>query len=360
MTTTVMRHLAYSSSSIYTSSALARIRTSTHHLSSQLQKRTRTSNKLLLFLLIVPLVLVFLIAIVFLLPARIMSSSSDAVAAFEKPRMVVKKILAESQPEGQGATVRRSIGRPELRNLDPFLMLDEFSVSKPAGFPDHPHRGFETVTYMLEGAFTHQDFAGHKGTIHAGDVQVRVHSAALLSLIDDLIVQLWMTAGRGIVHSEMPAGDGVQKGLQLWINLSSKDKMIEPQYQELQSKDISRAEKDGVEVKIIAGEAFGPVPEGWNAFVYIIDGEGVFGREKAAPVSAHHCVVLGPGDGLSVWNKSDAPLRFALIGGQPLNEPVVQHGPFVMNTRAQIQQAMEDYYYGRNGFEKAGQWSSSA
>ncbi|GJN22681.1 hypothetical protein PR202_gb10273 [Eleusine coracana subsp. coracana] len=369
MTTTVMRHLASSSFSIYTSSALARIRTSTHRLSSQLQKRSSTSNNklLLLFLLIVPLVFVFLIATVFLLPARIMSSSSDAVAAFEKPRMVAKKILAESQPEGQGATVRRSIGRPELRNLDPFLMLDEFSVSKPAGFPDHPHRGFETVTYMLEGAFTHQDFAGHKGTIHAGDVQ-------------------WMTAGRGIVHSEMPAGDGVQKGLQLWINLSSKDKMIEPQYQELQSKDISRAEKDGVEVKIIAGEAFGvrspvftrtptmymdftmrpgsqlhqPVPEGWNAFVYIIDGEGVFGREKAPPVSAHHCVVLGPGDGLSVWNKSNAPLRFALIGGQPLNEPVVQHGPFVMNTRAEIQQAMEDYYYGRNGFEKAGQWSSSA
>ncbi|RCV39968.1 hypothetical protein SETIT_9G013900v2 [Setaria italica] len=304
---------------------------------------------------------------------RVMSSSSsasDAAAAavpFEKPRAVVKKLLAESQPEGQGATVRRSIGRHELRNLDPFLMLDEFSVSKPAGFPDHPHRGFETVTYMLEGAFTHQDFAGHKGTIRAGDVQ-------------------WMTAGRGIVHSEMPAGDGVQKGLQLWINLSSKDKMIEPRYQELQSKDISRAEKDGVEVRIIAGEAFGvrspvytrtptmymdftmrpgsqlhqPVPEGWNAFVYIIDGEGVFGREKSAPVSAHHCIVLGDGDGISVWNKSGAPLRFALVAGQPLGEPVVQHGPFVMNSRAEIQQAMEDYYYGKNGFERASQWSSSA
>ncbi|CAL4920089.1 unnamed protein product [Urochloa decumbens] len=427
------QHLA--SSPIYTS-AIARIRNKTHHhnhrqLPLTQKLRTSTQNKLLL---LIPFLLVFffLIPTLLLPPARTMSSSSAASAPFEKPRAVVKKLLAESQPEGQGATVRRSIGRylsilfplstwrsndpsssgvdfssppclrrHELRNLDPFLMLDEFSVSKPAGFPDHPHRGFETVTYMLEvrsvastlllcftcravfssapascslkrllllqGAFTHQDFAGHKGTIRAGDVQ-------------------WMTAGRGIVHSEMPAGDGVQKGLQLWINLSSKDKMIEPRYQELQSKDISRAEHGGVEARIIAGEAFGvrspvftrtptmyidftmrpgsqlhqPIPEGWNAFVYIIDGEGVFGREKAAPVSAHHCIVLGPGDGLSVWNKSGAPLRFALVAGQPLGEPVVQHGPFVMNSRAEIQQAMEDYYYGKNGFERASQWSSSA
>ncbi|TKV90214.1 hypothetical protein SEVIR_9G014000v4 [Setaria viridis] len=380
MTTTMMRlrqHLA--SSPIYTS-AIARIGNSRapHRLlpvaPPQKHRPTSTTNKpLLLILLLLCFFFFFLIPTALLPPARVMSSSSsasDAAAAavpFEKPRAVVKKLLAESQPEGQGATVRRSIGRHELRNLDPFLMLDEFSVSKPAGFPDHPHRGFETVTYMLEGAFTHQDFAGHKGTIRAGDVQ-------------------WMTAGRGIVHSEMPAGDGVQKGLQLWINLSSKDKMIEPRYQELQSKDISRAEKDGVEVRIIAGEAFGvrspvytrtptmymdftmrpgsqlhqPVPEGWNAFVYIIDGEGVFGREKSAPVSAHHCIVLGDGDGISVWNKSGAPLRFALVAGQPLGEPVVQHGPFVMNSRAEIQQAMEDYYYGKNGFERASQWSSSA
>ncbi|CAN6321976.1 unnamed protein product [Urochloa humidicola] len=336
-----------------------------------------------------------------------MSSSSSASAPLDKPRTVVKKLLAESQPEGQGGRAPPSAGasagmssgtwtpsscstssqvglglflmraqmvlhqilepclQPTLP-LNPCLVL---AVSKPAGFPDHPHRGFETVTYMLEGAFTHQDFAGHKGTIRAGDVQ-------------------WMTAGRGSVHSEMPAGDGVHKGLQLWINLSSKDKMVEPRYQELQSKDISRAEQGGVEARIIAGEAFGvrspvftrtptmyidftkrpgsqlhqpiPEPEGWNAFVYIIAGEGVFGREKAAPVSAHHCIVLGPSDGLSVWNKSGAPLRFALVAGQPLGEPVVQHGPFVMNSRAEIQQAMEDYYYGKNGFERASQWSSSA
>ncbi|KAJ6842979.1 pirin-like protein [Iris pallida] len=290
-----------------------------------------------------------------------MSANCEA-PSFEMPRSVVKKVLAEAQQEGEGASVRRSIGRPELKNLDPFLMLDEFSVSAPAGFPDHPHRGFETVTYMLEGAFTHQDFSGHKSTIRAGDLQ-------------------WMTAGRGVVHSEMPAAEGVQKGLQLWINLPSKDKMIEPRYQELQSKDIARAEKDGVEARIIAGEAFGvrspaytrtptmyldftmqpgsqlhqPVPVSWNAFVYVIEGEGVFGETSA---SSHHVLVLSTGDGLSVWNRSDGPLRFVLVGGKQLDEPVVQYGPFVMNTQAEIQQTLEDYRNCRNGFEKARKWSS--
>lgn len=289
----------------------------------------------------------------------------DDSPSFERPRSIVKKVLAKAQHEGDGAIVRRSIGRPELKNLDPFLMLDEFSVSRPAGFPDHPHRGFETVTYMLEGAFTHQDFSGHKGTIGAGDLQ-------------------WMTAGRGIIHSEMPAGDGVQKGLQLWINLSSKDKMIEPRYQELQSKDIAQAEKDGVYVRIIAGEAFGvqspvytrtptmyldftmkpgaklhqPVPKSWNAFIYIIEGEGVFGSSTSAPVSSHHALVLSPGDGINVWNRSSMQLRFILVGGQPLNEAVVQYGPFVMNTQAEIEQTFEDYRLCKNGFEKAKQWRS--
>ncbi|XP_021861723.2 pirin-like protein [Spinacia oleracea] len=290
-----------------------------------------------------------------------MSSQLDA------PRQVVKKILAESQREGNGATVRRSIGRPGLKNMDPFLMLDEFSVSAPAGFPDHPHRGFETVTYMLEGAFAHQDFAGHKGIIRTGDVQ-------------------WMTAGRGIVHSEMPVGEGVNKGLQLWINLSSKDKMIEPNYQELLNEDIVRAENEGVEVRVIAGESMGiespvytrtptmyldfklqpgselsqPIPESYNAFVYIVEGEGVFGSPSSKPVLAHHCLVLGPGDGLNVWNVSSNPLRFVLIGGQPLNEPVVQYGPFVMNTQAEIEKTFEDYQFGKNGFEMANYWRSQS
>ncbi|CAA2995583.1 Hypothetical predicted protein [Olea europaea subsp. europaea] len=293
------------------------------------------------------------------------ASDTNTSFGFERPRLVAKKILAKPQSEGDGAVVRRSIGRPELKSLDPFLMLDEFAVSPPAGFPDHPHRGFETVTYMLQGAFTHQDFAGHKGTIQTGDVQ-------------------WMTAGRGIIHSEMPAGEGTQKGLQLWINLSSKDKMIEPRYQELLNEDIPKAEKDGVEVKIIAGESMGvhspvytrtptlyldftlkpnaqhhqSIPESWNAFVYIIEGEGTFGLQKSVPIKAHHVLVFGPGEGLSVWNKSSNPLRFVLVGGQPLNEPVVQHGPFVMNTQAEIDKTIEDYYYSKNGFEMARHWRS--
>uniref|UniRef100_A0A7C9DWF8 Pirin-like protein n=1 Tax=Opuntia streptacantha TaxID=393608 RepID=A0A7C9DWF8_OPUST len=292
-------------------------------------------------------------------------SGSETNCGFDNPRLVVKKVLAESQREGDGATVRRSIGRPGLRNLDPFLMLDEFEVSPPAGFPDHPHRGFETVTYMLEGAFTHQDFAGHKGTIRTGDVQ-------------------WMTAGRGIIHSEMPATAGVNKGLQLWINLSSKDKMIEPRYQELLSEDIGRAKEDGLEVKVIAGEAMGvrspvytrtptmyldftlqpgahllqPIPESYNSFIYIIEGEGVFGLSNSSLVSAHHCLVLGPGDGLMAWNKSSSILRFVLIGGRPLNEPVVQYGPFVMNTQAEIEKTFEDYQLSKNGFEMARYWRS--
>ncbi|KAM3327427.1 pirin-like protein isoform X1 [Capsicum chacoense] len=284
---------------------------------------------------------------------------------FSRPRLVVKKVLARAQNEGDGAIVRRSIGRPELQNLDPFLMLDEFNVSPPAGFPDHPHRGFETVTYMLQGAFTHQDFAGHKGTIRTGDVQ-------------------WMTAGRGIVHSEMPAGPGSHKGLQLWINLSSKDKMTEPRYQELLHGNIPKAERDGVSVTILAGESMGvksqiftrtptmyldftlksasehhqPIPESWNAFVYIVEGEGAFGSPDSTPTLAHHCLVLGSGEGLSVWNKSSKPLRFVLIGGQPINEPVVQYGPFVMNTKTEVMQAYQDYQLGKNGFERSRHWYS--
>ncbi|KAG6517636.1 hypothetical protein ZIOFF_021032 [Zingiber officinale] len=289
----------------------------------------------------------------------------DETQSFQNPRYVIKKVLARPQHEGNGAIVRRSIGRGELKNLDPFLMLDEFSVSAPAGFPDHPHRGFETVTYMLEGAFTHQDFAGHKGTIRAGDLQ-------------------WMTAGKGIIHSEMPAAPGENKGLQLWINLSSKNKMMEPRYQELKREDISEVKREGVTVRIIAGESFGVqspvytqtptmyldftlspgsqvqqrIPESWSAFVYIVEGEGVFGEPSAAAVGSHHALVLSPGDGVEVWNRAAKPLRFVLLGGQPLMEPVVQYGPFVMNTQAEIEQAIEDFNCCKNGFDKGKFWAS--
>eukprot|EP00252_Welwitschia_mirabilis_P005982 TRINITY_DN1659_c0_g1_i1.p1 TRINITY_DN1659_c0_g1~~TRINITY_DN1659_c0_g1_i1.p1 ORF type:complete len:203 (+),score=22.25 TRINITY_DN1659_c0_g1_i1:886-1494(+) len=193
-----------------------------------------------------------------------------------------------------------------------------------------------------------------------------------------------MTAGRGIVHSEMPATDGVQHGLQLWVNLSSKDKMIEPGYQELEGKDVPKVEKDGVKATVIAGEALGvkspvytrtptmyldfsmeagsmlhqPVPEAWNAFIYVLEGEMVIGNPKTTPIGAHHTVLLSSGDGISVWNKSSQPCRFILVGGQPLNEPVVQYGPFVMNKKEEIIQAIEDYQLGRNGFERARGWNS--
>eukprot|EP00262_Sarcandra_glabra_P016463 TRINITY_DN5373_c0_g1_i2.p1 TRINITY_DN5373_c0_g1~~TRINITY_DN5373_c0_g1_i2.p1 ORF type:complete len:302 (-),score=55.21 TRINITY_DN5373_c0_g1_i2:240-1145(-) len=285
----------------------------------------------------------------------------------KSPRLVVRKLQARAQHEGDGAIVRRSIGRLELKYFDPFLLLDEFSVTAPAGFLDHPHRGFETVTYMLEGAVTHEDFEGHKGTIKAGDLQ-------------------WMTAGRGIVHSEMPASQGTQKGLQLWINLSSKHKMIEPKYQELQSDHVPEVSKDGAHVRVIAGEAMGiqspvntrtptlyldftlkpsahlrqPIPSTWNSFVYVLEGEGIFGNSKSTLVAAHNLLLLGPGDGLEAWNKSSKSLRFIVIGGEPLGEPVVQFGPFVMNTQGEIDQTIEDFQCCINGFEKAKQWRSQS
>ncbi|KAG2394720.1 Pirin-like protein [Vigna angularis] len=287
-------------------------------------------------------------------------------SVFNDPCFVAKKFLARPQHEGVGAVVRRSIGRFELKYFDPFLMLDEFS-------------GFETVTYMLQninsyyqlvpklvkGAITHEDFEGHKGTIEAGDLQ-------------------WMTAGRGIVHSEMPVAQGTQKGLQLWINLASKYKMIEPRYQEVLSKDIAEAEDDGVKVRVIAGESLGikspiytmtptmfldfslkpgghlqqPIPETWNAFVYILEGEGIFGNMKSQPSNSHHILLLGHGDGLEAWNKSSKLLRFILVGGEPLGEPLVQFGPFVMNTQEEIDQTINDFENFANGFEKARDWRS--
>ncbi|CAF0881703.1 unnamed protein product [Rotaria sordida] len=285
-------------------------------------------------------------------------------------RYVEKKILSIEQSEGVGARVRRSIGTSQVRNFDPFLMLDEFRVSAPAGFPDHPHRGFETVTYMLTGATEHEDFTGRRGVINPGDLQ-------------------WMTAGRGIVHCEMPEkNSGEGHGLQLWVNLSKKYKMIEPNYQELLDKDIPRAatSDDLVHVKIIAGESMSTkspvytrtptmyldftlkpkssiftqsIPQGWNAFVYILSGQGEFGSKKTI-ADAHHVLILSQdGNGLDFRNTSDKDdCRFALIAGQPLNEPVVQRGPFVMNTQEEIQQTIEDYQYFKNGFENARNWQS--
>lgn len=285
----------------------------------------------------------------------------------QQPRMAIKGYLSREQSEGRGARVRRSIGRPELRNVDPFLMLDEFKVALPAGFPDHPHRGFETVTYMLPsspGAMTHEDSCGNAGTLRAGDLQ-------------------WMTAARGILHSEVPEDDQPAHGLQMWINLASKDKMIEPEYQEIPAGQLTRVQAEGVRAVVVAGEALGAesqvvtrtpccfvhflmrpgatlnqaVPEEYTMFIYTLEGEANYGGVRAGP---HHTITFSSGqgeDGFTVSTGNSAA-SFVLVAAQPIGEPIVQHGPFVMNTSAEIRQAMMDYQAGRNGFETAGGWRS--
>jgi redox-sensitive bicupin YhaK (pirin superfamily) len=283
------------------------------------------------------------------------------------PRSVKQKVLSVEQAEGVGARVRRSIGRQELRNFDPFLMLDEFKVGRPGGFPDHPHRGFETVTYVLpssKGSVQHEDFCGRKGTIGPGDLQ-------------------WMTAGRGILHAEMPVNEVPVHGLQLWINLHAKDKMIEPAYQELLHENIPKVTKDGVTAIVIAGEALGieskiytrtpthyihytmqpnsvlehKIPEGWATFAYTIAGKAKFGGSGNF-IEAHNTVTFNlEGDGIKV-ETGEEEADFVLISGKPIGEPVVQHGPFVMNTQKEILKTIDDYQSGKNGFEKADKWES--
>jgi len=284
-------------------------------------------------------------------------------------KRLIKVVESKWQSEGRGAKVRRSIGRPELRNLDPFLMLDEFqgNADDGAGFPDHPHRGFETVSYLLEGRFIHEDFTGRKGQMGPGDLQ-------------------WMTAGRGIVHSEMP-GNCLTRGLQLWVNLQRKDKMVEPSYQEHLSENIPTKTKDNMTVKVIAGESMGvksdvrtrtptyyldfrlhqtndeenkpfiqSVPPGWTTFVYILEGKVLFG-DNAVP--AHNTAVFSPEeDQITFRNGSKQAAHFVLISGEPINEPIFQHGPFVMNSEEEIRQAIQDYRNCQNGFEPARYWKS--
>lgn len=282
-------------------------------------------------------------------------------------RSVSKIFSSKSQAEGNGARVRRSIGRPELSTFDPFLLLDEFLVAPPAGFPDHPHRGFETVTYLLpdsKGTIRHEDFCGHKGVIKAGDLQ-------------------WMTAGRGILHSEMPGEDQPAHGLQLWVNLPSQLKMTEPRYQELPASALPRVTKDGVTAIVIAGETLGTaspvythtpthyahimmepnskldqeVPENFNTFIYSWKGSALVGR-TAKRIEAHQVVTMNSdGDRVRIETKEE-PFEFVLVSGKPLKEPIARRGPFVMNTQAEILQTMEDYSQCKNGFENAKNWSS--
>jgi len=287
-------------------------------------------------------------------------------------RSVIKKVLSQETTDGAGALVRRSIGSPQLRNLTPFLMLDHFHISKGAGFPDHPHRGQATVTYITEGASKHEDSAGHAGIIREGGVQ-------------------WMCAGRGIIHAEMPVhepGKPEPRGLQLWVDLPKQYKMVEPSYQELEPENIPSTfpeGPDGPEIRVISGKSHGkesPVrplggcwyfhvkfkqpgkvfqdlPAGWTAFIYTLNGKIAIGDSDTAH-DAFHTLVLssdGQASGVSV-TALEGNTDIVLIAGEPLEQEVVQYGPFVMTSREEIQKTFMDYRLGQNGFEKAHVWKS--
>src|SRR6185436_2299401 len=285
--------------------------------------------------------------------------NADPIVA-NMPRAVVQTLRGQPASDGAGVKLTRVIGQPRLPDLDPFLLLDEFGTDKPedyiAGFPEHPHRGFETVTYMLDGRMRHKDNRGHEGVLEPGAVQ-------------------WMTAGRGIVHSEMPEQrEGRMRGFQLWMNLPAKDKMSAPNYQEFGGEKLPLVERPGVRVKIIAGSLDGatgpvqqpatdpiymdirldagvefalPVPAGHSAFVYVYEGSLAAGVERdAATINAQELAVLG--DGSEVRLAGRAPqTRAILVAGRPLREPVARYGPFVMNTREEIMQAFNDFQAGK-------------
>jgi redox-sensitive bicupin YhaK (pirin superfamily) len=282
-------------------------------------------------------------------------------------RSIERIIPATRTVEGGGFVVHRPFPTRLLMDFDPFLLLDEmgpadYAPGEAKGAPDHPHRGFETVTYMLEGEFGHKDSAGHSGTLRPGDVQ-------------------WMTAGAGVVHSEMPAEDFTRRGgrvhgLQLWVNLPQRDKMIAPHYQEIPSTEIpvARSEDGKVSVKVIAGEALGvkaaietrtpilyqhfslkpgasielTVPRDYRVFAYPLSGTALYGPQSQ-PVRAQQMVIFRDDSDTIVLAASDEPVELLLIGGVPLKEPVVRYGPFVMNTEDEIRQAVVDYQAGRMG-----------
>jgi redox-sensitive bicupin YhaK (pirin superfamily) len=288
-----------------------------------------------------------------------------------KPRSVLKVVKSVRSIEGGGFIVNRAFPTHFISQFDPFLLLDEmgpaeYGPGEAKGAPDHPHRGFETVTYMLEGKFQHKDSHGHSGRLNPGDVQ-------------------WMTAGAGVIHSEMPDDEftrngGRMHGFQLWVNLPKRDKMIKPHYQEIPDSRIPVAKSsDGrVTAKVIAGEALGvnaviktrtpimyvhftlqpkseieqQVPAEYNAFVYVVNGQGLFGSNRNTATAARGQVVVfsNTGDSVSIRNESDdSPLDVLLIAGVPLNEPIARYGPFVMNEPYEIEQAIEDYRNGSMG-----------
>ena len=276
-------------------------------------------------------------------------------------RSVAQIVTGQPTSDGAGVRLTRVIGTPALEQLDPFLLLDEFKSDRAddylAGFPDHPHRGFETVTYMLAGAMEHRDHAGNRGELHAGSVQ-------------------WMTAGRGIVHSEMPRQrDGLMWGFQLWVNLPARDKMMAPRYQDIAPERVPEAKLgEGVTARVLAGKiggVSGPVEgiateplyvdvrlspgaageltltSGHSAFAYVYEGRATLGPSSwGKEVAAGQLAVLSDGDSLRAAGGPDSA-RLLLLAARPLGEPIARYGPFVMNTREEIVQAVDDYRNGR-------------
>lgn len=271
-------------------------------------------------------------------------------------RTIRQRVSAHEVTEGAGVTVHRSIGSPALRNLDPFLLLDHFGSDNPdeyiAGFPDHPHRGFITFTYMLDGHMQHRDSMGNQGELMPGGVQ-------------------WMKAASGVIHSEMPRqANGLMRGFQLWINLPASEKLSDPAYQEFSSAAIPEVALSAGRVRVLAGEYAGThgviedpstdvryldialpadadfsmaLPESHHAFVYVFEGSARLADEQLAQ---HTLAVLSAGDTVKVSAGKDGA-RLILVAGRPIGEPVVQYGPFVMNTREEIEQAMSDYRDGK-------------
>ncbi len=289
------------------------------------------------------------------------SQVEDSVASARK---VVRVVRGMPTSDGAGVKLTRVIGQPQLADLDPFLLLDEFGTDDPgdyiAGFPEHPHRGFETVTYMLDGRMRHRDNHGHEGLLVPGSVQ-------------------WMTAGRGIVHSEMPEQqEGRMRGFQLWVNLPARDKMTAPRYQEFGPDRIPVANPaSGVRVKVIAGDVDGvrgpivqpatdplyldielapgarfsqPLAADYAAFVYVFEGSvRLLSAGLDTKLDAHQLAVLGAGDRVELEGAGDRTeaARAILVAGKPLREPVAKYGPFVMNTREELLRAFEDLQNGR-------------
>jgi len=270
-----------------------------------------------------------------------------------KLRSISRLIEPQFVIEGAGVLLRRSIAPRRSNEFDPFLLFDHFAFNDPTegpirGFPMHPHRGIETVTYMLEGSVRHRDSLDNQGNIASGDVQ-------------------WMTSGRGILHEEMPqrGEEGNIYGFQLWVNLPARLKMSSPRYQEVSDQSIPVVEKDGIKIRLVAGSVDGvtgpvteiaaaplymdvqlarnvdwrlPVPEVHTAVAYVFEGEGVFSGETVTSVMM---IKYEDGDHIHVKTE-DAPVRFMLMAGAPLNEPIVPYGPFVMNTEEEIYQALAD------------------